>query len=101
MKLVMLFLPKFITSIVSLQPQKFSRVMFFNVHMKAQNFNFLIILYSIKFVLLCELYTDVYYQGDDVISLKISLMESNYVFILTYGIFWCLLPVDMLIVSSC
>lgn len=74
MKLVMLFLPKFITSIVSLQPQKFSRVMFFNVHMKAQNFNFLIILYSIKFVLLC---TDVYYQGDDIISLKISLMEDK------------------------
>ena len=68
--------------------------------MKAQNFNFLIILYSIKFVFLCKLYTDVYYQGDDIISLKISLMESNYVFILTYGIFWCLLPVDMLIVSS-
>ena len=68
----MLFVPKFITSIVSLQPQKFSRVMF---SMKAQNFNFLIILlYSIKFVLLC---TDVYYQGDDIISLKISLMEDK------------------------
>ena len=71
MNLVMLFVPKFITSIVSLQPQKFSRVMF---SMKAQNFNFLIILYSIKFVLLC---TDVYYQGDDIISLKIGLMEDK------------------------
>ena len=67
MKLVMLFLPKFIKKVFTGDV--------FNVHMKAQNFNFLIIiLYSIKFVLLC---TDVYYQGDDIISLKISLMEDK------------------------